>query len=165
MKQVNLTIQITSQINQNGGGKPKDDPDGGFFFLIITIIIGAVAVVSGVSIYYYRKSARSKSPRMMNQKKAPKIVLDSPQESSRKFKSSIDNKLLLNKFEAIRSPEDLTPLEGIQLTMISENFLNKIDELNIKEKDKKELLTEMFSLTPEERNKIINKMLKKQKGE
>jgi parallel beta-helix repeat protein len=162
--QFNLTIQVTGQINQ-GNGKGNGDPDEDDYTFIIIIIIGIIGAVLGASIYTFRRSSRKKSPRMRELEKSSKSAIETSKVSKNRIISSIDNEILLKRFEQIISPENLTPLEGVKLTMISENFLNKIDNLNIKEKDKKELLTEMLALSPDERNKIVDKMLKKQKGD
>jgi len=54
-----------------------------------------------------------------------------------------------------------TKLEKIELTIVSEKFLNKVDALGLKGDIKIKFIREMLALSPKEREEIINNILDK----
>ena len=71
---------------------------------------------------------------------------------------------ILNLLSKDNKLEDIRQLNELNITALSQSFLDKVERIEMEERDKKIFLKEMVSLTPEEREEIINRMLKS-KGE
>ncbi|MFW9949994.1 MAG: hypothetical protein ACFFKA_07705, partial [Candidatus Thorarchaeota archaeon] len=86
----------------------------------------------------------------------------SSDQISRKILSNITNKdLLLQIFDENVPSKKRAQLEKIELTTVSEKFLNKIDALGLREDMKIEFIKEMLALSPRERDTIMNNILDK----
>ncbi|MFX1531270.1 MAG: hypothetical protein ACFFBC_09165 [Promethearchaeota archaeon] len=107
---------------------------------ILILIIGSVSTV-GYSIYHYRhKDVISKK---LNRKYA---------------KGPIRKSSTLKIFEEENLIDKLTKMKDVNITFISEDFLDKIEQFDWNEKDKQEFFREMLSLTPKEREEILKEM-------
>jgi hypothetical protein len=69
--------------------------------------------------------------------------------------------LLLQVFDENITEKKRAYLEKIELTIVSEKFLNKVDALGLKGDMKIRFIKEMLALTPKERDEIINNILDK----
>ena len=144
-------------LNYLSGNKIFHDPKIGIKGLLISkidsfslvpiiILISVITVLSisiAYSIYYF------------NHNRTSPISWDDSKEF---LKTPKQISLLI--FEEDNSLDKLIQLGDISITTISEDFLEKIDDLELEKGEKEEFLQEMLSLTPEERNSILSKMLK-----
>ncbi|MFX0105699.1 MAG: hypothetical protein ACFE75_09425, partial [Candidatus Hodarchaeota archaeon] len=81
---------------------------------------------------------------------------------SKEILSNLTNRdLLLQIFDENITEKKRTYLEKIELTIVSEKFLNKVDALGLKGDMKIRFIKEMLALTPKERDEIINNILDK----
>ena len=81
---------------------------------------------------------------------------------SKEILSNLINKdLLLQIFDENIPVKKRTQLEKIELTIVSENFLNKVDALDLKGDMKIKFIKEMLALSPKEREEIINSIIDK----
>ena len=149
----------------NGDDKSKEDSQEKVDYselIIISLSIGAV-ILSALSIYHLNKKTN-----LFNFKhKKIKKISKKPTKSSQRAKniiSEFDNKDLHLLFESERIPENFSFLKNIDLTILSDEFLNKVDKLGFKDDEKADFLKEMLYFTQEERNNIIKDILGKIKS-
>ena len=69
--------------------------------------------------------------------------------------------LLLQIFDETTPRKKRILFEKIELTIVSENFLNKVDAIGLKGDSKIKFIKEMLALSPKEREEIINSILDK----
>jgi len=120
----------------------------GYLFPIVPIIIiisvlTALSMSVAYSIYYY------------SQHKPSNISWDNNKKHL-KFLKRVD----LQLFAEEDSIKKLIGLGNVNITAISEDLVEIIDNLNMEVDEKEEFLLEMLSLTPKERSLILNKLLK-----
>ncbi|MHA1150120.1 MAG: LamG-like jellyroll fold domain-containing protein [Promethearchaeota archaeon] len=63
------------------------------------------------------------------------------------------------------SLENISELNDLNITVLSEDFIKKLTDLKMEPKDKLDFIREMFALTPEEREKILNRMIESESEE
>ncbi|MFW9829067.1 MAG: hypothetical protein ACFFEY_15935 [Candidatus Thorarchaeota archaeon] len=81
---------------------------------------------------------------------------------SKEILSNLTNRdLLLQIFDENITIKKRNYLEKIELTIVSEKFLNKVDAIGLKGDMKIKFIKEMLALTPKERDEIINNILDK----
>ncbi|MFX1430701.1 MAG: hypothetical protein ACFFCY_11115 [Promethearchaeota archaeon] len=81
---------------------------------------------------------------------------------SKEILSDLTNRdLLLQIFDENITEKKRLHLEKIELTIVSEKFLNKVDAIGLKGNMKIKFIKEMLALTPKERDEIINNILDK----
>jgi hypothetical protein len=81
---------------------------------------------------------------------------------SKEILSNLTNRdFLLQIFDENITTKKKTYLEKLELTTVSEKFLNKVDAIGLKGDIKIKFIKEMLTLTPKERNEIINNILDK----
>lgn len=105
--------------------------------LLILLVITAVSISVAIPVYYYFHNHN----KPVSSKKAYK-----PKKSERKLTIT-----------------DLSELQNVEVTALSERFYDLINQFEWDTNEKEEFLKEMLSLTPEERDKIINEMVEKSK--
>ena len=89
-------------------------------------------------------------------------------KSSQRAKNIItgyDNKDLILLFGSEKISEDLSFLKNIDLTVISNEYLKKVDKLGFDDDEKAEFLENMLYFSEEERNSIIEDLLNKIKSD
>ena len=64
-------------------------------------------------------------------------------------------------FQTQKSKKINNPLDQLDLTTISNKFLKKLDSLKITEQEKKDFLLEMLYFSPEERDVILDNIIKR----
>jgi len=111
--------------------------------IILISVISALSLSVGYSIYYFNHNRASQVPWNDSRKS-----LKTPKQIG------------VQIFEEDNSLDKLIQQGDINVTTISEEFLNNFDNLDMEKSEKEEFLQEMLSLTPKERNSILNKMLK-----
>ncbi len=122
--------------------------------IVLILIIGAISASLVYSVYHYTHST---------------IILEDDNKNyrrklSRKKISHDEKTNLLNlhqMFEEENVIENLIELENLNITAISDDFMEKINQFEWKANDKDDFITEMLSLTPYERESILTKMLKR----
>jgi transcription antitermination factor NusA-like protein len=122
--------------------------------IILILIIGAISASVAYSVYHYTHST---------------IVLeDDYKKFQRKFRKKVNShddltnkRYLLRMFEGEKAIENLIYLEDVNITAISEDFFEKVNKLEWDKSEKDEFIKEMLSLTPNERDSILTKMLNK----
>jgi len=77
----------------------------------------------------------------------------------------IDNSKLHSLFDGENIIEKISEPRGINVTLLSEDFFKKLEELDWDEIDKQEFIKEMLALTPEKRENILEEMIEKSRME
>ncbi|MHA2392181.1 MAG: hypothetical protein ACXAEX_09420 [Promethearchaeota archaeon] len=81
---------------------------------------------------------------------------------SKEILSKLSNKdFLIEIFDENIPAKEKTKLEKIELTIVSEKFLNKVDAIGLKGDMKINFIREMLAFSPKEREEIINNILDK----
>ncbi|MFX0138383.1 MAG: hypothetical protein ACFFDN_32375, partial [Candidatus Hodarchaeota archaeon] len=133
-----------------------DGEESNIIIFSLGVIIGSAIVVTALSTYHYVTKSKEPEPRIIRKKK--KFLIKSSQE----ILEDLTNKEILLQIFSEEPPLDKRlKLEEIELTLISEEFLKKIDPLGFKEDDKREFIREMLFLSPKEREEIYQNILTK----
>ncbi|MFX1451660.1 MAG: hypothetical protein ACFFCM_12495, partial [Promethearchaeota archaeon] len=130
--------------------------------IIIGLGIGA-AILSALSIYHLNKNTNLFKFKHKRKIKISKKLAKSSQRA-KNIISRFDNKDLLLLFESEKIPETFSFLKDIDLTIISDEFLNIVDKLGFRNDEKADFLKEMLYFSEEERNNIIEDIFKKIKS-
>jgi hypothetical protein len=159
----NINIVLGEKAPTKRGSENQTGNLLNLFFFGLTI--GSVCAISATSIYYYERKVKiSKSIQHLKKKKYEKKIF--PVLSSKEILDNIINKrLLLQIFNDLQPKQEISGLENVKLSLITEEFLDKIDKIGFDENDKIEFIREMLCLTPKERQEIINNILNKIKSE
>ncbi len=140
-----------------------------YFLVILIIIFGLIFSLSTI-LSSHLKQSRLKEYRP-KEKRKPKSIQKI--ESSNRYKNSIkssrelldentDNRALLEQLKTQESQENIELKKKIELTSISEDFLKRVDKFKWKnEGGKLQFIREMLTLTPEEREDILDYMFQK----
>ncbi len=133
----------------------SDSPKGPMFplimFITIISIIGALSASIAYSIYHYAHNKHPSLSRYINK--------DFHTVPSRD--DLLNKKLDFQIFEGNNIIENLIKLEDVNITAISEDFVDIIDKFEMETSERNEFINEMLSLSPNERISILNKMIKK----
>ncbi|MFX1390446.1 MAG: hypothetical protein ACFE9Z_10315, partial [Promethearchaeota archaeon] len=159
--------------------------------LLLVLILGSTVASSGViiSVLFFRNKRKRK--RKSQDNKSPWIIKDSerkidlirnPKENNHKKliieadilirkRNGLDQKDLLSKlFSESHLIEELEDKEGyevvkvlgkINITTLSDEFWNKIEQFNWEENEKEEFVKDMLGLPPKCREQFIDQMLEK----
>lgn len=73
----------------------------------------------------------------------------------------IDNSKLYDLFDGENIIEKISEPRGINVTLLSEDFFKKLEQLDWEDADKQEFIKEMLTLTPEKRERILDEMIEK----
>ena len=114
--------------------------------IIITIIIISIIGFGSVSVYQFVFK-----PFLLDKKKTKDII--------RQWNSE---KHVPDKFSIARTSYDIDILKNDDFTLVSEQFMAKVDKLNFSPEEKEEFLKDMLSMNPKMRNEFIDELLKKQ---
>ncbi|MFX0134867.1 MAG: kelch repeat-containing protein [Candidatus Hodarchaeota archaeon] len=142
--------------DDDNNGKAKDTM---WFWLLI--IIGSVSVIAATSLYYiHHKNKKAKSTIKRRYKESNKFIHSIP--TSKEILKKLSNKGLLLQIFDIKAIKTIgARLDNIDLTAVSNKFLKKLDSINISIEEKREFLKEMMLFSPEERNEILDNILKR----
>ncbi|MFW9825396.1 MAG: hypothetical protein ACFFE4_20815, partial [Candidatus Thorarchaeota archaeon] len=124
--------------------------------IIIILIITAVGVSIAYSAYHYTHAT---------------VVLEDDtkrfQRKSLKKKSNTNSsteiKDINQLFERDNLIQKLSKLDDINITAVSTDFIEKIDQFEWEEGEEEAFINEMLALSPDERDSILSKMLKDQR--
>ncbi|MHA2037028.1 MAG: hypothetical protein ACW98X_11370 [Promethearchaeota archaeon] len=120
--------------------------------ILIVLIIGAISISIAYPIYRYAHAT---------------IVLEDDNKSYLRKKVPHDEPTHINDvhqiFEGENLIENLFELDNINITAISDDFLEKVNQFEWEASEKDVFIKEMLSLTPDERQAVLTKMLKGQK--
>lgn len=75
-------------------------------------------------------------------------------------KNLVDNSKILNLVKELNNIEELSSSKDFDITTILDEIWKEIDDLDLKENDKEEIIEYIVSLVPKERQELINSMLK-----
>ena len=152
---------------EGGNGKSTNNGDILFFSFsrppIILVLIGIIIFLSITSMltYRYRKTHTSLP---IEYKKYERVSAKEVQSIKKiKYATKILNDLINNdSLLDLINYEGESNLNKVELNMISENFLHKVDTLKWDDENQKiEFIKEMLALTPEERDDILSYMIEK----
>ncbi len=76
------------------------------------------------------------------------------------FKYIIQRNKLIEIFKSENLLENIKQFRKIALTFLEKDFFKKVEELNLDQKSKQAFVKDMLSLTPKERNQLIEKLKK-----
>ncbi|MFX0187997.1 MAG: nitrous oxide reductase family maturation protein NosD [Candidatus Hodarchaeota archaeon] len=147
----------------------KSDVDDGidyiniFILLILAIIICSLSIITATSMHYYK--TRSKTIAKSTQKETlnTKPLIKSSDKNiikSTNIKEYVENKNLLRVLNDKNALEKPALFYDLDVTAISDEFWEKIEDFDLDDKDKVEFIKNMLSFTPEERQKIFDGIVK-----
>jgi len=179
MAEVTVRKDIESQPGDDDDDDDDDqgeDEDDGIIIIIIIIFgFGSVSGITATSLYYNQHRKKKLYYKPQRNKKAKSILKGKFQESKKMFHSTpsskeilmeLPNKNLLLQIFDTKKVKKINAildniLDNIDLTAVSDEFLGKLDSLNVDNEEKREFLKEMLLFSPEERNEILDKILKR----
>ena len=151
-----------------------DDPTGPLPIDISTIVliacVGSIVAIPIASLTYHFKKPTRRA-RKLNQKKVDKNrtdnsregkseVLRSPAKSAKEIVSELSNKgKLLEVFGSNLPADQIAMLAATPITIVSDDFLAAVDEIDFIGKAKVEFIREMLSFSPSERLQIAQDLL------
>ena len=151
-------------IPATGGGDDDDEEgaeDNQIYVIILFIIVSSMIVVVVTPLYYYHhRNKKTESIRKFGFQESNGMTRSTPNSKKDLIKLT-NKKLILQIFETKKVKKINAQLDRIDLTVVSNNFLNKLDALNIDKIEKIEFLKEMLLFSPEERNEILDNILKR----
>lgn len=135
---------------------PLDKPDSLIPLIILISVIGAVSASSAYAINYYVKH------------RGVTLKLDRDREAyfSETFENGLDEepydgKLALQILVGENAVEKLSLINDLNITVISEEFFEKLNYFDWESFDRSEFILEMFALPPKERQSILDEMIGK----
>jgi parallel beta-helix repeat protein len=148
---------IITKNTPTGDGPPNGDDNGNIIIIIIIIIIIGSVIGLSVPAIYIRKN---KEKNVSHKKKYLSNEIefdDKPREKMVNYliKSEGEKKIL----DLLSEKMPLSKIKELKLTALSDEFINKINELNLTIEEKREFIEEMLTLPPKERDEIIDSML------
>ncbi len=162
--------------DDDGGDDDQGEDENGIISIIIIIFgIGSVSGIAATSLYYNQHRKKNIYYKPQRKKKAKSILKGKFHEYSKNFPSTPSSKELLKELpnkNLLRQIFDTKKtkrndaildniLDNIDLTAVSDEFLRKLDLLNVEDEEKREFLKEMLHFSPKERNEILDKILKR----
>ncbi len=138
-----------------------EDPLLIFKILLVILSIGSISAISGVSIHIYRQTKISPREEQVAITKRKKTLLKGEKSSVKTFNGLIENSKILHAFDEKPSSSIMELLKEIELTRVSKDFLEKVDNIGFNEFDKQEFIKEMLSLPEAERDEILENILKR----
>ncbi|MFX1387705.1 MAG: nitrous oxide reductase family maturation protein NosD [Promethearchaeota archaeon] len=135
--------------------KEDEEQENIILLLIIFFSLGSVAILSGLSVYYFKKIKLEKLKKFEFGKK-----LRSSSRKEKFFEKILNKEKILRAFDKENFLNTESPLNLLDLTFVSEKFLEIVDKFGLDEADKSEFIKEMLSYSLEERNEFIKNMLK-----
>jgi hypothetical protein len=158
---------LTIRLNEFNYVIEEDDDDDDYEtdnilpIVFLTALIASAVAITATSVYYYEQ--RNKKEKLAGEvdEKTPskKIFLVKP---AKEILEDLSNKyVLLQIFEDLYPKYERLNLEQVKLTMVTEEFLDKVDQLGFDERNKTEFLKEMLALSQKERSKIVDNIFKR----
>ena len=133
--------------------------------LTIVYVLAAILIIGGsiaaTSIYYYDRRKKSAKYFDYYGKKGFEEAIGSERSSSSILKDLNSKSYLIQIFKEENALEKISELNDMNLTAISNDFMEIIDQFDWEEDDKEEFIKEMLALTPKERKAILNEMKEK----
>ncbi|MHA2008736.1 MAG: hypothetical protein ACXABO_16160 [Promethearchaeota archaeon] len=123
--------------------------------IIIALIITFVSASIAYTVYHYKHNEPIRHSRKIQVKDKIKAYTDLETESL------VSNESILQLFEDKNGLENLLKLKDANITALSDEFFDKVDYIDWDSNEKAEFISEVLSLTPDERDSILDKMLKK----
>ncbi|MFX0148854.1 MAG: hypothetical protein ACFE8E_14035 [Candidatus Hodarchaeota archaeon] len=125
--------------------------------LSIIILIAVIGTISASAAYginyqlkYKRRLIKQDREKYLNHKFENNII-----------KEPFDGKLALQALAGENAVKKLKQVTDINITILSEDFLKKLDDFEWEGNERNEFIKEMLVLTPLERELVLNEMLKK----
>ncbi|MFX1477096.1 MAG: hypothetical protein ACFFCI_03090 [Promethearchaeota archaeon] len=119
--------------------RSKIAPFDSMLYIIIIILIGLVGATATAYIVYRSKKSRN----------------------NKNFYDDTDYGLAIHILRGDNAIEKLSKFNDLNITAMTEDFLERINKLEWDENEKEEFIKEMLTLAPEERNKILDEMIQK----
>lgn len=122
--------------------------------IVFAIIIGALSSVAAYSLYHARIK---KKPSKIRRREGEKAYLDLFEEDE--YETLFDSKLALQVLEGEDAIDKLYHKGDINITVVSEDFYEVIDQTGLEESEKLDFIKDMLSLSPHERDLILKDMI------
>ncbi|MFW9987277.1 MAG: hypothetical protein ACFFC3_01325 [Candidatus Odinarchaeota archaeon] len=135
---------------------PLEKPDSLIPLIVLVSVIGAVVASSAYVIHYYVKHRGT----TLKLKRDREAYLDEIFENEIE-EEPYDGKLALQILMMESSLEKLGLIKDINITVISEDFFEKLNRFDWEGLDRSEFILEMLALSPKERQSILDEMIEK----
>jgi hypothetical protein len=129
------------------------------YILALVLIIGAS--IAATSIYHYQRKKNLAIFYESEREESSGILTVRDKSSGKILMESRIKGELLQVFEGENALENLSQLSDLNITAISQDFIDEIDQFDWEEIDKREFIKEMLALTPKERKAILEEMKEK----
>ncbi|MFX0139853.1 MAG: nitrous oxide reductase family maturation protein NosD [Candidatus Hodarchaeota archaeon] len=138
-----------------------------FIFIILAVLICSLTIITAYSTYYYKTRSQIRAKPTKKEALMRTSLVKSYDEKivkSQNLNEYVENKNLL-RIEKEQFGGNIDLFNKFELTSISDDLLKKINEIDWKnEREKEPFIHELLALTPEERDEIVDYMLKKSKS-
>ncbi len=135
---------------------PLAEPISPNLLIVWVLIIGAVSVSVVYSVYHF---GMNKSPTKKISKDREEYFREIFEEDE--FVERYKETSPLQLFFEENSVEKLAQIRNLNITVVTEDFYGKMNRFNWEGNEKSEFIREMLALTPNERNLILDEMVKK----
>ncbi|MFX0186411.1 MAG: nitrous oxide reductase family maturation protein NosD [Candidatus Hodarchaeota archaeon] len=160
-----ISLNHTSLFALNGELKtfPLSKDDDGIdeinIIVIFIIIICSLSIITAASTYYYKTRAKPTKKELLMKKPLVK-PFDEKVVKSPNLEDYVEKKNLLRVLKEKNALEKPALFDDLNITVVSNEFWEKIVDFNLDDKDKVEFIKNMLSFTPKERQEIIDGILK-----
>ncbi len=151
----NNTYISNECLNTNPSPDSEDSEVDNFLFIVFIIIVAATSIVTGIFGFYIIRKKRFSIKNLFQNKKK--------RESTKGILVDHDKEELIELFRKNNAPESLSSLREMDLTIISKNFMKKVDKLTLEKSEKEEFIKEILYFPSKERDEILNDLIKKLK--
>ncbi len=124
--------------------------------IILVSVIGAVSISAAYAVNYYGKHKVTDVKLERDREEYFNNIFDNDKDEE-----LYDGKLALQILTGENALEKLSQVNDINITALSENFFEKINNFQWESQERSEFILEMLALAPLERDLILNEMLKK----
>ncbi|MFX1257689.1 MAG: nitrous oxide reductase family maturation protein NosD [Promethearchaeota archaeon] len=149
--------------SNNGNAVNVVDDINMIFVIILIVLICSLIIIAASSTHYFKpkNQRRTKLIKKETLMKKPLVKsIDMNVGKTPNLKGYVKKKNLLRILKNKNVLENPTLFRDLKFNALSNEFWEKIDILELDENDFKDFINDMLSLTPKEREEIINGMLK-----
>ncbi|MHA2394253.1 MAG: hypothetical protein ACXAEX_20140 [Promethearchaeota archaeon] len=122
--------------------------------IIFALIIGALSAVTAYSVYHARTKQK---PTKIRRREGEEAYLEYFEEDE--YDTLFDSKLALQMLEGENAIDKLYNKGDTNITVVSTDFYEVINQFGLEESERREFIKEMLSLSPHERELILKEMI------
>lgn len=140
--------------------KIKSIIDNPLFLFILIAILSSLSISIGYTVIHYKERIFSGHYKELDTNKIIDGTFSNVKYDSKRLDALLDNKRLLFQLKEL-SADNISNIEDIKATALSEDFFKVINTFDWEEDDLIDFIREMIALTPEERDAVFKEMINK----